>query len=135
MLSVLLQRYIPINTDFFHSLSAKILGMILIMAGLIFSAPAIIQFIKSKNTVVTAKAATSLQTSGIYSVSRNPLYTGLMLEYLGLACFIGNWWNIILLPVLILLVINLIILPEEKYLLRAFGNSYTEYKKNVRRWI
>ena len=94
-----------------------------------------LQFIKSKNTVVTVKPASSLQTSGIYSVSRNPMYLGLILIYLGMAFIFGNWWTLLLFPVLIVLINYLIILPEERYLIRAFGNSYSDYKNRVRRWI
>ncbi len=53
------------------------------MAGMIFNVPALRQFIKTKNTVVTIKPASSLQTNGIYSVCRNPMYTGLLLHIPG----------------------------------------------------
>ena len=134
-LSVLLQKYFPISTSFFHSLMAGILGGICIVAGLFFSAPALGQFFRTKNTLVTIKPAASLQTNGIYSISRNPMYTGLVFIYLGLAFVAGNWWTIILLPVLVSLICYLVIFPEEEYLSRAFGESYDDYKKMVRRWI
>ena len=135
LFSILLQGYFPIRSSFFHDSLAYVLGVIIIVAGLIFTVPAVRQFIKTHNTVVTVKSATSLQTSGIYAVTRNPMYTGLILEYLGLALIFGNWWTIILLPVLIISVSYLVILPEERYLTRAFGDSYTDYKNSVRRWI
>jgi protein-S-isoprenylcysteine O-methyltransferase Ste14 len=136
LLSFILQGYFTIRSAFFfHSMIANIIGIIIIVAGLIFSVPALRQFIKSRNTVITFKPAASLQTNGIYSVSRNPMYTGLLFQYLGLALIFGNWWTLILFPVLIVLVQYLIILPEERYLMRAFGNSYSDYKNKVRRWI
>lgn len=134
--SVILQGYFTIKSAFFfHSRIANIFGIIFILAGLVFDLSALRLFIKSKNTVVTVKPASSLQTTGIYSVSRNPMYTGLLLVYLGLAFIFGNWWTLILLPLLFLLVNYFIIFPEEKYLNRAFGDNYSEYKKKVRRWI
>jgi protein-S-isoprenylcysteine O-methyltransferase Ste14 len=136
LFSFLLQGYFTIRRAFFfHSLIANILGVTTIIAGLRFSIPALRQFIKSKNTVITIKPATSLQTGGIYSVTRNPMYLGLLLIYLGLAFIFGNWWTLILFPVLFLLVSLFIIRPEEKYLTRAFGTAYSDYKKTVRRWI
>jgi protein-S-isoprenylcysteine O-methyltransferase Ste14 len=136
LLSVVLQKSYAIKKAFFfHGTMAIILGLIFILTGLIFSVPALLQFFKSKNTIIPFKAASSLQISGIYSVSRNPMYLGLLFQYLGLALIIGNWWTIFLIPMVFLLVHYLIIVPEEKYLLRAFGNSYSEYTRKVRRWI
>lgn len=134
-LSFLMQRYFHIRREFFQTLFAHISGVILIITGFIFTVPALRQFIKTKNTVITIKPATSLQTSGIYSVTRNPMYLGLILVYTGLAFVIGNWWTIILLPILFILVTYLIILPEERYLSGAFRNIYPDYKKKTRRWI
>ncbi len=136
LLSFILQGYFTIKRAFFfHSRIANVIGIIIIIAGLIFTIPALLQFIKSKNTVVTVKPASSLQTSGIYSVCRNPMYLGLIFIYLGVAFIFGNWWTLLLFPALIVLINYLIILPEERYLIRAFGNSYSDYKNRVRRWI
>ena len=136
LLSFIIQGNFTIRKAyFFHSHLANIAGLIIILAGLIFAIPALRQFINTKNTIVLIKPATSLQTSGIYSVSRNPMYLSLLLIYLGMAFIFGNWWTILLLPLLIIVISNFIILPEEKYLTRAFGDSYSDYRKKVRRWI
>jgi protein-S-isoprenylcysteine O-methyltransferase Ste14 len=136
LLSLLIQRNFSINRGFiFHRQPAILFGTIFYFVGIFFIFPAMFEFIKSKNTIVTIKPASSLQTTGIYSISRNPMYVGLMLIYLGLALQFGNWWTIILLPFLIAIVSYLIVLPEEKYLMRAFGDDYAQYKKRVRRWI
>jgi protein-S-isoprenylcysteine O-methyltransferase Ste14 len=108
---------------------------VLIVIGFIFNLPALLQFAKTKNTLVTVKPANSLQTSGIYTVSRNPMYVSLLLFYAGLAFLVGNWWTMILLPALIIIVTYFVIRPEEKYLERAFGKIYVDYKEKVRRWI
>ena len=42
---------------------------------------------------------------------------------------IGNWWNMILLPVILLVIQGYIIKREENYLKRAFGEKYLDYKK------
>ena len=136
ILSFFLQGYFAIRKAFFfHSRISIIIGVVFIIAGLAFSIPALHQFFKTKNTIVLIKPANSLQTSGIYSFSRNPMYLGLLLTYLGLAFIFGNWWTLFLIPILLAIVNYGIILPEERYLLRAFGNSFSEYKTKVRRWI
>ncbi len=137
IISILLQRYFPIKSSFTHRIVTLIPGVILIAiaAGLFFSVPAVRQFIISKNTLIPFKSASSLQTGGVYSVSRNPMYTGLLLTYTGLAFIFGNYWTVILIPVLMAIVIYAVILPEERYLSRAFGDQFESYKKAVRRWI
>ena len=136
LLSFLLQGYFTIRSAFFfHSVAANIIGLLIIISGLIFAVPALRQFYKTKNTIVLIKPANSLQTTGIYSFTRNPMYLSLMLIYLGMAFIFGNWWTLILVPLLIILVSYRIILPEERYLGRAFGEEYEIYKRKVRRWI
>ncbi len=135
IISILLQRYFPIKSSFTHRIVTLIPGVILIVAGQLFSIPALRQFLQTKNTLIPFKSATSLQTGGVYSVSRNPMYTGLLLTYTGLAFIFGNYWTVILIPVLMAIVIYAVILPEERYLSRAFGDQFESYKKAVRRWI
>jgi protein-S-isoprenylcysteine O-methyltransferase Ste14 len=136
LISFFLQVYFTIRRAFFfHSRIANILGLIFILTGLFFAVPAVRQFFKSKTSIVPIRPASSLQTSGIYAVSRNPMYLGLLFEYLGLALIFGNWWTLFLIPVLIALIHYRVIRPEERYLSRAFGESYSEYRKKVRRWI
>ena len=133
--ATLIQRLLPLNKAFFYSASSKLLGSALVLIGLVFTIPALQQFLRTKNTLVTIKPANSLQTTGIYSVSRNPMYVSLLLIYSGLSFIIGNGWNFVLLPFLILLVQEYVIKREEKYLDRRFGQQYADYKTRVRRWF
>jgi len=136
VISFFLQGYFTVKwVFFFHSRPANIFGLIFIFTGLFFAVPAVRQFFKSKTSIVPIRPASSLQTTGIYSISRNPMYLGLLCQYLGLALIFGNWWTLFLIPVLIALIHYRVIRPEERYLSRAFGNSYSEYRKKVRRWI
>jgi protein-S-isoprenylcysteine O-methyltransferase Ste14 len=93
------------------------------------------QFIIDKTTFEVNKQVTTLQAKGIYSITRNPMYVGLLFLYLGVTCFIGNLWNIILLPILFIFIQEYVIKREEKYLQREFVQRYTEYKNKVRRWL
>ena len=134
-LSFPLHKLLPLDNSFFHTGTALAIAIVIIVAGLCFNLPALRQFAKTKNTLVTVKPARSLQTSGIYAVSRNPMYLSLLLWYTGLALLFGNWWTLHLLPVLAIVITYFIIKPEEKYLERAFGKTYLDYKRKVRRWI
>lgn len=135
LLSFLLQKWMPVSRTFFHTEAAWIAGIFFIIACMIIGGTAVLQFFKTRNTVVTVKPANSLQTSGIYSFSRNPMYLSLTSLYTGLALLYGNWWTLILIPVAVIIITLLVIKPEERYLVRAFGESYGEYKKQVRRWL
>ena len=133
--AVFIQKKIPIANNLFNSTAIKVVGTILLIVALFFLVSSLRQFLLTKNTLVLIKPASSLQTTGIYGVTRNPMYVGLAIVYLGIACFIGNWWNIILFPVLLFIVQEYIIKREEKYLELEFGQGYSDYKRVVRRWL
>ena len=135
LLSLLLQKLFPISALFLRTQIAAILGCLFMAFSTIFSLPAIVKFIRSKNTLITIKPANSLQKTGIYGISRNPMYLGLLFLYTGIAFFAGNLWTLILIPVIVMIITTYVIGREEKYLLDAFGQDYTSYKFKVRRWI
>lgn len=71
--------------------------------------------------------ADSLNTTGMYSIVRNPLYLGNFLMVFGVVIFLRSWW----LPVLYLLMFTLyyerIIFAEEMFLRRKFGEAYLKW--------
>jgi protein-S-isoprenylcysteine O-methyltransferase Ste14 len=133
--AMLIQKIIPFDNHFLDTGISMAIGFILILISMIFALPSLVKFMRTKNTLMTIKPAHSLQTRGIYSVSRNPMYVGLTLLYTGLSLVMGNWWNLILLPLLLVIVQEYIIKREEKYLTRRFGQEYLNYKLKVRRWL
>lgn len=135
LIAVLLQKYIPLKINFFRLTFSKIIGVVFILLGVVFGFPALRNFFKTKNTVITFKPANSLQSTGIYSISRNPMYVGMVLLYTGISFLIGGLWNFILIPLLVLIVQEYVIKREEKYLTHRFGDRYLDYKLKVRRWI
>ncbi len=135
LIALFLQKKVAINDFVFHSQIIRIVGISLFVISLFFLVTSLRKFFLSKNTLILIKPASSLQTNGIYNISRNPMYVGLAIVYLGITCFIGNWWNIILFPLLLLIVQEYIINREEKYLIRRFGQDYLDYKSKVRRWL
>ncbi|HYM95428.1 MAG TPA: isoprenylcysteine carboxylmethyltransferase family protein [Chitinophagaceae bacterium] len=135
VIAVLLQKKIILDHSFFESELIPVAGIVFLVLACSVLFTSIIKFIRSKNTVVLIKPATSLQTTGIYSITRNPMYLGFAFIYLGLTFLIGNWWNIILFPFLIIFMQGYVIRKEEEYLEREFGQEYLDYKARVRRWI
>lgn len=135
LVAVFIQKKLPIDDSLFRQQLTKIVGAGLLIIALFFLIRSLRQFLLSKNTLVTILPANSLQTDGIYNITRNPMYLGLAIVYLGISCLIGNWWNIILFPLLLLLIQEYMIKREEKYLERRFGQVYLDYKSKVRRWL
>ena len=135
IIAIIIQRKFPIDNYLFQQEWLKITGIVFLVISLFFLVRSLRQFFKSKNTLILIKPATSLQNNGIYGITRNPMYVGLSVVYLGLSCILGNWWNFILFPILVLIVQEYIIKREERYLEREFGQKYTDYRSKVRRWL
>lgn len=133
--SIYIQKRRPINNSVFQQQWIKVVGLIFLAISLFFLIRSLRQFIQTKNTLILIKPASSLQTNGIYGVTRNPMYVGLAIVYLGLSCLLGNWWNFILFPILLIVVQQYIIKREERYLVREFGQKYVDYRSEVRRWL
>jgi len=133
--SVLIQKVWPLDSTWVSSTAAHVTAWILVGVSLVISIMAVGRFVASKNTVVTVRPATSLQTGGIYSLTRNPMYLALAILYCGLGILLGNTWTFILFTPLLLTMQGYVIRREELYLHDAFGDQYDEYKKKVRRWI
>ncbi len=79
--------------------------------------------------------ADSLNTSGLYSLARNPLYWGNLLIFAGLLGVFANPWALALFIVFLFLQYHFIVLAEESYLRERHGAAYLEYCDRVRRWL
>ncbi len=78
---------------------------------------------------------TALVTAGPFRFSRNPLYVGLTLAYLGGTLLTNSVWVLALLvPVLVVMHYG-VVRREERYLEAKFGEAYRAYRSRVRRYI
>ena len=78
---------------------------------------------------------TMLVTNEVFSVSRNPSYLGLVIAFIGLGVLLNLPWMLIVLIPTVVAIHFILILPEERYLERKFGDEYQRYRQSVRRWI
>ena len=92
-------------------------------------------FWRQKTSVDPYKPVTALVVTGPFQFSRNPMYIALTLLYLGVAVYFGLVWAILLLPFALGAVHFGVIVREESYLEKKFGQEYLDYKSRVRRWI
>jgi protein-S-isoprenylcysteine O-methyltransferase Ste14 len=107
------------------------------LAGGAFSVAGVAAFRRAKTTVNPMKpeAASSLVTGGVYRVTRNPMYVGLLLVLLGWAAFLCAPWALIGPAAFVAYMNRFQIAPEERALRSMFGEGYSAYRAKVRRWL
>ena len=92
-------------------------------------------FARAGTPVSPFRAPTRLVTDGPYRLTRNPGYLGMALGYAGIALLAGAPWALLPLPAVLALVDRGVIVREERYLRRHFGDQYARYERRARRWI
>jgi len=109
----------------------KVIAVVFLwLIGSFFCFSGIVSFKKAQTTVNPLKpeTASSLVSSGIYQVSRNPMYVGFVFLLLA-------WAALGVIPVFILFIHRFQIVPEERALTEIFGSEFTSYQSAVRRWL
>jgi len=76
-----------------------------------------------------------LATFGPYAQTRNPIYLGLAIAFIGLAFATGNMWRFAFVPLFVMAVEALAIRPEETHLAERFPDEWPAYSARVRRWF
>jgi protein-S-isoprenylcysteine O-methyltransferase Ste14 len=110
-------------------------GVFLVVGGAAVAFTGIRRFWRARTTVLPFGGTTQLVTTGIYRFTRNPMYLGMALAYVGCAMLVNSVWCVLFLPVALTLAYVLAIRPEERYLTGKFGEAYRRYCADVRRWI
>jgi protein-S-isoprenylcysteine O-methyltransferase Ste14 len=95
------------------------------------------QFWRHRTTVnpMRPDQTSSLVTSGIYRISRNPIYLADLVILVAWMVWLGAWINIIWLAAFVVYISRFQILPEERMLAGKFGEEWDSYCARVRRWI
>ena len=86
-------------------------------------------------TVKPFQESTTLITTGVFRISRHPMYLGMVLMLLGIAMLMGTLWPFFIVAAFGIVMHVLFIRTEERMLERRFGDSWLDYKKRVRPWI
>lgn len=115
----------------------KILAYVIGLAGILLLLMAVAAFLKARTTVNPHKpeSASKLVTTGLYRISRNPMYLAMAMLLVAGATLLGNWAAFIGPVTFVALITHLQIKPEEDVLLSQFGDAYTAYCQQTRRWI
>jgi len=104
------------------------------LAGLLLLAWSLVSFGQSFRVGIDQDHPDRLITTGIFALSRNPIYLAFGLILLGQFLVFSNWILLIYLVTAIWL-FNRQILREEGYLKQHYGKEYSDYYKRVRRYL
>lgn len=114
---------------------AVVPGWGLILGGLALAGAAAVQFRRARTTIVPHRTARFMVTTGVYRLSRNPIYLGDVLVLAGFILCRGAWPSVVLLPLFAIVITRRFILPEEARLRAAFGGAFDTYAERTNRWI
>jgi protein-S-isoprenylcysteine O-methyltransferase Ste14 len=133
--AAVLEAIVPLPLFAFHAIARYVAGALLAVGGFVMIGLGTRRFVAAGTNVPPNLPTTALVVDGIYGRTRNPLYLGSTLVYLGLGAAAGSLWPMVFLAPL-LWVINVgVIAREERYLERKFGDAYRSYQGRVRRWL
>jgi protein-S-isoprenylcysteine O-methyltransferase Ste14 len=135
VVATVLEAVSPLPVLAEHAIVRYLAGAALAVCGFVMIGMGTRRFVAAGTNIPPNLPTTALVVEGIYARTRNPLYMGTTLVYLGLSVAAASLWAI-LLVVPLLWVINVgVIAREERYLERKFGDAYRAYKGRVRRWV
>ena len=110
-------------------------GWLLVALGSGLATWAAATFRGAGTTMLPHRPASTLVTHGPFRLSRNPMYVGLSLVYLGVMVLMNSVWLLPVFPLVIGLLYLTVIRHEERYLAATFGLRYDAYRRRVRRWL
>jgi protein-S-isoprenylcysteine O-methyltransferase Ste14 len=113
------------------------LAVVLALIGFSIDIAGLLSFLRAKTTIHPMKpgATSTLVTSGVYALSRNPMYVGLLLVLVAWAVYLSSVWTLAGPATFVLYINRFQIAPEERTLAAMFGATYSQYKRAVRRWL
>ena len=111
------------------------LGLMIILAGMIFRFTAIYTLGKMFTVNVTINDNHKIKKDGLYSILRHPSYSGSILSFIGFGISLNNWISLIIITILIVSAMLYRIKIEEKLLIEHFGSDYLEYAKKTYRLV
>jgi protein-S-isoprenylcysteine O-methyltransferase Ste14 len=135
LLGFVLDHLLPLAFPLPRTDLHRIIASALILMGVAVFAMAIRNFSSAATPVQGTKPTRVLVTTGIYRWSRNPIYLGMFLIYVGIGTAVRSPSIVILTLPLAIVMRYGVVAREENYLQRRFGDAYRDYKAHVHRWI
>lgn len=133
-LGAVLQRVMPLPAVMPDAPWAVVGGLLLVVAGLALTYTGILTFRRFRTAVYPNRPAKRIVDVGVFAYSRNPMYTGFTIAYVGGVLLTGWLWALLLLPVVLTVLVTQVIHREERHLHARFPHAYAAYCRRVRRW-
>ena len=111
------------------------LGALPMAAGLCLAITASRQFSRAGTNIIPLTRSTALVTGGAFRLTRNPMYTGMVMFLAGLALLLDNPWNWLVVLIFTGIIRQRFVVKEEALMTQTFGDDYLSYCAAVRRWI
>lgn len=138
LLGVLMHFVVPFSFPQMPGIFSQILipvGIIILIVGIGIIVLARREFAHYGQPTDPGHPTSKVVKTGVFTISRNPLYLGSVLVFLGIALIFNLLWTIITLLISIVISHYALIIPEEQYLAAKFGDEYREYFASVHRWL
>jgi protein-S-isoprenylcysteine O-methyltransferase Ste14 len=105
--------------------------------GGIFAGSGILSFLRAHTTLSPEKPVktTKLVVTGVYAITRNPMYLSLLFVLIAWAIYLANIAALVPIPFFVVYLTRFQIRPEERILASLFGGEYEAYCARVRRWL
>ena len=129
---LLLQRWYPLRM--LAPSVATAVGMACVALGCV-GLPAVLAFRRANTSPKPWVPSTALVTTGPFRFTRNPMYLGFTFLYLGVSFWMNAAWPMLFLPIVLTVMHYGVIVREESYMTRTFGEEYSRYRARVRRWL
>ena len=110
-------------------------GVALIIIGIGFIILARREFARYGQPADPGHPTSQVVKTGVFAISRNPLYLASIVVLLGIALALNILWALVTLIVSIIICHYVLIVPEENYLMAKFGEEYRDYTVTVHRWL
>jgi protein-S-isoprenylcysteine O-methyltransferase Ste14 len=109
-------------------------GGVLFLVGLAGFTWMIVTMKRARTPIHNARTPTTLVESGPFRFTRNPMYVSGSIAYAGLALLLVEVWSLALLAAVLVTTHYGVVLREEHYLARRFGEAYRGYTARVPRY-
>lgn len=133
-LGALLDRLVPLWPVPERPLIA-VAGCVLVIGGLALVYAGIMTFRRFRTAVYPNRPAKLVVDSGPFAYTRNPMYVGMTVFYVGMVLLLRSVWALPLLPVVLAALVHFVIRREERHLTQKFPDAYAAYCARVPRWI
>ena len=110
-------------------------GIVLIIIGIGFVVLARREFAYFSQPTDPGHPTSKVVKTGVFAISRNPLYLASVVVILGLALALNILWAVVMLLLSIIVCLYCLIIPEEQYLAKKFTEEYNGYAASVHRWL